>query len=57
MLERSRAWELTSLATLGHPNLTAYCASKFAVRGITQSVAAELGEAGIRVNTICPGRK
>lgn len=41
----------------GHPNLTAYCASKFAVRGITQSAAAELGSCGIRVNTVCPGRK
>ncbi|KAK9896817.1 putative 2,5-dichloro-2,5-cyclohexadiene-1,4-diol dehydrogenase [Cystobasidium minutum MCA 4210] len=39
----------------GHPNLTAYCASKFAVRGITQTVAAELGACGIRVNTVCPG--
>ena len=33
----------------------AYCASKFAVRGLTQVLAKELGEYGIQVNAICPG--
>ena len=33
----------------------AYCASKFAVRGLTQVLAKELGEFGIQVNAICPG--
>jgi len=32
----------------------AYCASKFAVRGLTQVLAKELGEYG-QVNAICPG--
>ena len=32
-----------------------YCASKGAVAALTRSVAAELGEKGIRVNSICPG--
>jgi NAD(P)-dependent dehydrogenase (short-subunit alcohol dehydrogenase family) len=32
-----------------------YCASKGAVISLTQSVAAELGEKGIRVNSISPG--
>ena len=32
-----------------------YCASKFAVIGLTQSMAAELAPASIRVNAICPG--
>jgi len=33
----------------------AYCASKFAVRGLTQSAALELGEHGITVNAYAPG--
>ncbi|MCZ4282330.1 SDR family NAD(P)-dependent oxidoreductase [Kiloniella laminariae] len=32
----------------------AYCASKFAVNGITQSLAKELGPKNIRVNAVCP---
>ena len=33
----------------------AYCASKFAVRGLTQAYAAELGPRGITVNAYAPG--
>lgn len=36
--------------------MSAYSTSKFAVRGLGLSVAAELGLSGIRVNTVCPGR-
>jgi NAD(P)-dependent dehydrogenase (short-subunit alcohol dehydrogenase family) len=39
----------------GEPEFTAYCASKFAVIGFTQSLAREVGEHGIRVNSVCPG--
>ena len=38
----------------GSANNAVYCASKFAVNGITQSLAKELGPRGIRVNAICP---
>jgi 3alpha(or 20beta)-hydroxysteroid dehydrogenase len=40
---------------VGVAGLTSYVASKFAVRGMTRSVALELGRKGIRVNSIHPG--
>ena len=39
----------------GLPRLTAYSASKFAVRGMSKSAAVELGKHKIRVNSIHPG--
>lgn len=39
----------------GRDGLAAYTAAKFGVRGLSKSVAIELGEYGIRVNTIFPG--
>lgn len=39
----------------GHPNMAAYCGSKFAAIGITQSLAMELAPDNITVNALCPG--
>ncbi len=39
----------------GVPNHSAYSASKFALIGLTQSLAGEMAGHGIRVNAVCPG--
>ena len=39
----------------GAAGLSAYSASKFAIRGMTKSAAQELGQFGIRVNSVHPG--
>lgn len=39
----------------GYPMRTSYSASKWAVRGITRTVALELGKYNINVNAVCPG--
>lgn len=44
----------SQMGHVGGPQRSVYCASKFALEGLTRSMALELGEAGIRVNTLCP---
>jgi NAD(P)-dependent dehydrogenase (short-subunit alcohol dehydrogenase family) len=37
------------------PHLLPYCASKFALRGLSEGMRAELAASGIVVTTVCPG--
>jgi NAD(P)-dependent dehydrogenase (short-subunit alcohol dehydrogenase family) len=58
MIEK-KAGKIVNLASMGGligaPLLAHYCASKFAVVGLTESIAKELAPYGINVNCVCPG--
>ena len=58
MVARGRGVILTTSSMVsisGQPSGFAYPASKFAVNGLTVSLARELGPKGIRVNAVAPG--
>jgi 3alpha(or 20beta)-hydroxysteroid dehydrogenase len=58
-LERAGGGSIINMSSAdgisGANSLTAYCASKFGVRGFTKALALELGPRRIRVNSIHPG--
>jgi len=45
----------SAVAKKGYPFMSVYSATKFAIRGLTQSAAQEWGAHGITVNAYCPG--
>jgi len=54
--ERGKIINMSSVSgKTGHDCFGAYCASKFAVIGLTQVLALELGKYHVNVNAICPG--
>ena len=58
MIERGNGGKIINIASTsglrGIPRFAAYCASKFAVVGFTQSLAHEMGAYRVQVNAICP---
>lgn len=59
MLEQGRPAKVVNTASMAgitpSPKLAPYCASKYGVVGLTESLDAELSPRGIRFSAICPG--
>ncbi|KAJ8593425.1 NAD(P)-binding protein, partial [Rhizopogon salebrosus TDB-379] len=55
MIAQGDGGRIIGASSLAGKRGNAYCASKFAVRGLTQSAAVELGRHGITVNAYAPG--
>jgi NAD(P)-dependent dehydrogenase (short-subunit alcohol dehydrogenase family) len=58
MKEAGRGGSIINLSSqMGHvggPRRSVYCATKFAIEGMTKAASLDLAPHGIRVNTLCP---
>ena len=58
MIERGKGGSIINTSSqMGHVggiDRTIYCASKFAIEGLTRALAIEVGEHAVRVNSVCP---
>lgn len=58
-MRRRRSGRIINIASIGGqfsaPHLLPYCASKFALVGLSQGMRAELARDGVYVTTVCPG--
>ena len=59
MLKKNNGGSIINLSStaglFGFPHRIPYAASKWAIIGMTKSLAMELGKFNVRVNAICPG--
>ncbi len=59
VMRRQRFGRVVNISSIGGkvavPHLAPYCASKFALTGLSDSLRAELAPDGIQVTTVCPG--
>jgi len=57
-MKRNNAGRIVNIASIGGkvaaPHMTPYCASKFALVGLSHGLRAELAQSGIVVTTVCP---
>lgn len=58
-MQRRKSGRIVNIASIGgkvvSPHMVAYCASKFALVGLSEGMRAELAQQGIAVTTVCPG--
>lgn len=59
VMKKQRGGSIVNLSSTagvhGYPLRTPYASAKWAIVGLTKSLAMEVGQYGIRVNAICPG--